>query len=209
MKHQIPELRSAWTSAQLFDQSLCWPHEEWRGFGSSVPLSAQRRLWSDKAYAQAALSLLWAHMSLCCFFRWSHYPVSKVRQKTYSVSDRTEPTCTHCLLSLGANVDNAVRNTNGMLSGYRSCQGMTLLKRDNPIPYHLYYYHHCYHYYYFLFLMYISYVIIGALFVTNEPPRDKTNKVSVHPTKTQISLGIVAAQSHSSLRCPDEEGLDP
>ena len=25
---------------------------------------------------------------------------------------------------------------------------------------------------------------------TNEPPRDKTNKVAVRPAKTQISLGI-------------------
>ena len=32
-----------------------------------------------------------------------------------------------------------------------------------------------------------------------EPPRDKTNKVSVRPAKTQISLGIRPAWSESSL----------
>ena len=39
------------------------------------------------------------------------------------------------------------------------------------------------------------------------PSRDKTNKVSVRPAKTQISLGI--PQSDQSLRCPHEESLDP
>ena len=33
-----------------------------------------------------------------------------------------------------------------------------------------------------------------------EPPRDKTNKVSVRPAKTEISLGI-HAQSDQSFRC--------
>ena len=33
----------------------------------SYPLSAQRRLWSDWADAQADLSLRWAHMPLCWF----------------------------------------------------------------------------------------------------------------------------------------------
>ena len=32
-----------------------------------------------------------------------------------------------------------------------------------------------------------------------EPPRDKTNKVSVRPAKTQISLGIRPVWSESSL----------
>ena len=38
-----------------------------------------------------------------------------------------------------------------------------------------------------------------ALFRTIEPPRDKTNKVSVRPAKTQISLGIRPVWSASSL----------
>ena len=33
----------------------------------------------------------------------------------------------------------------------------------------------------------------------NEPPRDKTNNVAVHPAKTQISLGICPVWSESSL----------
>ena len=33
----------------------------------------------------------------------------------------------------------------------------------------------------------------------NEPPRDKTNKMSVRPAKTQISLGIHPVWSESSL----------
>ena len=35
--------------------------------------------------------------------------------------------------------------------------------------------------------------------VTFEPPRDKTNKVSVRPAKTQISLGIRPVWSESSM----------
>ena len=34
---------------------------------------------------------------------------------------------------------------------------------------------------------------------TCEPPRDKTNKVSVRPAKTQISMGIRPVWSVSSL----------
>ena len=51
--------RSAWAFAQS-DQS---PLSAWRKLGVlSYPLSAQRRLWSDWADAQADLSLRWAHM---------------------------------------------------------------------------------------------------------------------------------------------------
>ena len=49
-----------------------------------------------------------------------------------------------------------------------------------------------------------------------EPRRDKTNKVSVRPAETQISLGIrpvwsesSSAQSDQSLRCPHEETVGP
>ena len=50
--------RSAWASAQS-DQSVCCPRE--KAWVLSFPLSAQRRLWSDWADAQADLSLRWAH----------------------------------------------------------------------------------------------------------------------------------------------------
>ena len=40
------------------------------------------------------------------------------------------------------------------------------------------------------------------------PRHDKTNKMAVHPAKTQISLGG-SAQSDQSLRCPHEETLGP
>ena len=40
-----------------------------------------------------------------------------------------------------------------------------------------------------------------------EPRHDKTNKMSVRPAKTQISLGI--RQSDQRLRCPHEESLGP
>ena len=46
------------------DQSLRCPHEESLG---PYPLSAQRRLRSDWADAQADLSLHWVHMSVCWF----------------------------------------------------------------------------------------------------------------------------------------------
>ena len=39
-----------------------------------------------------------------------------------------------------------------------------------------------------------------------EPPHDKTNKMTVRPAKTQISLGI---QNDQGLRCPHEESLGP
>ena len=41
-----------------------------------------------------------------------------------------------------------------------------------------------------------------------EPPRDKTNKVSVRPAKTQISLGIRPVWSESSL-CAQWVAKDP
>ena len=41
-----------------------------------------------------------------------------------------------------------------------------------------------------------------------EPPRDKTNKVSVRPAKTQISLGIRQVWSESS-QCTQWVAKDP
>ena len=38
-----------------------------------------------------------------------------------------------------------------------------------------------------------------TLLPTNEPPRDKTNKMTLRPAKTQISLGIRPVWSESSL----------
>ena len=43
---------------------------------------------------------------------------------------------------------------------------------------------------------------------TNEPPHDKTNKMSVRPAKTQISLGIRSVWSESSL-CAQWVAKDP
>ena len=40
-----------------------------------------------------------------------------------------------------------------------------------------------------------------------EPRHDKTNKMSVRPAKTQISLGIRLVWS--DIRCPHEENLYP
>ena len=51
--------------------SFCCPHEE------SYPLSAQRRLWSDWADAQADLSLRWALMLICCFLTCSNTNIAK------------------------------------------------------------------------------------------------------------------------------------
>ena len=42
----------------------------------------------------------------------------------------------------------------------------------------------------------------------HEPPHDKTNKMTVHPTKTQISLGIRPVWSESSL-CAQWVAKDP
>ena len=67
-------LRSIWASAQSHQSSL----SAWRSIGPlNYQLSAQWRLWSDWADAQADLSLRWAHMSFCWFRRaaaqlWKH-----------------------------------------------------------------------------------------------------------------------------------------
>ena len=42
----------------------------------------------------------------------------------------------------------------------------------------------------------------------NEPPRDKTNKMTVHPAKSQTSLGIRPVLSESSL-CAQWVAKDP
>ena len=43
---------------------------------------------------------------------------------------------------------------------------------------------------------------------TNEPPHDKTNKMTVRPAKTQISLGVCPVWSESSL-CTQMVAEDP
>ena len=43
---------------------------------------------------------------------------------------------------------------------------------------------------------------------SNEPPHDKTNKMTVRPAKTQISLGIRPVWSESSL-CVQWVAKDP
>ena len=55
--------RSACASAQTDQSSL----SAWRNIGSSYPLSALRRFWSDWADAQADLSLRWAQRPFCWF----------------------------------------------------------------------------------------------------------------------------------------------
>ena len=42
-------------------------------------------------------------------------------------------------------------------------------------------------------------ISVTKLLIAFEPPHDKTNKVTVHPAKTQISLGIHPVWSESSL----------
>ena len=48
----------------------------------------------------------------------------------------------------------------------------------------------------------------GKILIINEPPHDKTNKMSVRPAKTQISLGIRPDWSESSL-CTQWVAKDP
>ena len=70
-------LSLAWASTQS-DQSLRCPHEE--SLGPYHPLSAQRRIWSDWADAQADLSVGWAHMPFCWFCHVAaHFPVNTVK----------------------------------------------------------------------------------------------------------------------------------
>ena len=43
----------------------------------------------------------------------------------------------------------------------------------------------------------------------DEPAHDKTNKMTVHPAKTQISLGAGYPPSLISFHCLHEEALGP
>ena len=53
-----------------------------------------------------------------------------------------------------------------------------------------------------------KYNIVNSFNVKNEPPRDKTNKVSVRPAKTRISLGMRPVWSEPSL-CAKWVAKDP
>ena len=64
----------------------------------SYPLSAQRRLWSDWADAQADLSLHWAHRSFCWFrHEAAHIKLTNhipgTRQMIYHLSILSQCTC--------------------------------------------------------------------------------------------------------------------
>ena len=69
-----PRLISVWA-----DQSLAVRMK--KAWVLIYPLSAQRRLWSDWADAQADPSLRWAHMSFCWFCHDAAHIVSSSSQK--------------------------------------------------------------------------------------------------------------------------------
>ena len=64
----------------------------------------------------------------------------------------------------------------------------------------------------------LKFVFLSLMLDITEPRHDKTNKMTVRPAKTQISLGIhpnwselawASAQSDQSLRYPHEESVGP
>ena len=57
-------------------------------------------------------------------------------------------------------------------------------------------------------MMYFEASDLGLCCLPNEPPPDKTNKMTVHPAKTQISLGVCPIWSESSL-CAQRVAKDP
>ena len=61
----------------------------------SYPLSAQQRLWSDWADAQADRSLCWAHMPLC----WFCHEVAHIRQNRWTMEYRSL-TCIYFMRSI-------------------------------------------------------------------------------------------------------------
>ena len=80
-------LRSAWASTSLIRVFAIRMKKAWV---LSYPLSAQRRLWSDWADAQADLSLCWGHSHLVGFvMSWlifcGHYVDKPIRNIQYSV----------------------------------------------------------------------------------------------------------------------------
>ena len=75
---KLGSLATQWTHSEDSDQTGRMPRLIWIFTGRttvrmkkacvlSYPLSAQRRLWSDLADAQAYLSLRWVHMPFCWF----------------------------------------------------------------------------------------------------------------------------------------------
>ena len=58
------------------------------------------------------------------------------------------------------------------------------------------------------YMLCFSFWLITKTFVNNEPPHDKTNKMTVLPVKTQISIGIRQIWSESSL-CAQWVAKDP
>ena len=59
-----------------------------------------------------------------------------------------------------------------------------------------------------LFTIQLYHTLYNSLMELFEPPHDKTNKVAMRPTKTQISLGIRPVRSESSL-CVQWIAKDP
>ena len=64
------------------------------GICLSYPLSAQRRLWSDWADAQADLCLRWAHSHFVCFvmswLKWLNRSIDTKRLRAYLASGRVK-----------------------------------------------------------------------------------------------------------------------
>ena len=112
----------------------------------SYPLSAQRRLWSDWADAQADLSLRWAHTHFVGFvMSWLIYSTA------YITANLLFPSSFQF-------VERKYREEFAHGKVFLSLSS-SLLTRSTD----------------------------GSLY---EPPHDKTNKMTLRPAKTQISLGV-------------------
>ena len=106
---QTPPLRAVWAATWQNQQNECAPSEDSyqpdhppslirvfavrmkKAWVLSYPLSAQRRLWSDWADAQADLSLRWAQMPFCWFCHEAAHLLYGKQCRTWP--DCSSPSC--------------------------------------------------------------------------------------------------------------------
>ena len=144
----------------------------WRKLGSlasSYPLDAERRLWSDRAFAQTDLSLGWAH---------SHFVGFVMRRLIYQ------------LPSSGDFRSQWPPESRRVPKGCNCWEVCSYIDAQELLLRHMFLACNC---------IYKHFVETKNIVFRFEPPHDKTNKMNMRPAKTQISPGIRPVWSSSSL----------
>ena len=157
----------------------------------SYPMSAQRRLWSDWADAQAVLSLRWAH---------SHCVGFVMRRLSYTYD---------CMMQLHTPVNHFHENSLNFLTVCRLFKNIRvsilihIRLLDRGVPKTRFYKYADAALFIIVQIKFADPMgSMGSFWVISgkhESRHDKTNKTSVRPAKTQISLCIRPVWSESSL----------